>query len=115
MTDGIYTINYTGKQGFGAAVLALINGKVFGADVAGGEYMGTYKVENGKVIGDISLRVPAGVPLVTGAPISAQPYTVSIPVSLPANINEQQTVQIQVQLPTGPVNANVKKVKDIAA
>jgi hypothetical protein len=113
MTNALYLVKYTGNQGIGSVVLALLNGQVFGVDVAGGEYSGNYKEENGKIVGEITLLVPAGVALVTGAPISPEPYTVPIPVTLPIEINEQQTVQIQVQLPTGLVNANVKKVKNI--
>ena len=84
-------------------------------DVAGSNYTGTYREEDGKITGEINLSVPAGVPLVTGAPPSAQPYMVSIPFSIPSGMAEQQTIQTQVRLPTGPVNANVKKVKNIAA
>ena len=114
MTNAIYTINYTGKQGIGSASLVLLNGQIFGVDVAGSEYTGTYKVVDGKIIGEMNLQVPAGVTLVTGAPVSAQPYIIPFPFSMPAGINEQQTVLIQVQLPFGAVNANVKKVKNIA-
>ena len=114
MANGIYLIHYTGLHGMGSASLVFLNGQIFGTDGAGSEYTGSYQSENGNITGSINLHVPAGVPLVTGAPVSPQPYTVPIPFSLPDNIAEQQTVLIGVRLPTGPVNANVKKVKAIA-
>jgi hypothetical protein len=113
MTNGVYTVNYTGKQGIGSASLVLLNEQIFGVDVAGSEYTGTYKIVDNKIVGEININVPPGATLVTGAPVSAQPYIIPFPFSMPAGINEQQTVLIQVQLPYGAVNANVKKVKNI--
>lgn len=114
MTNGVYSIKYTGVQGFGSACLVLMNGEVFGVDIVGAEYTGIYKVEGDKIVGEVNIHVPAGATLVTGAPVSPQPYTIPVPVSIPAALKEQETVQIRIQLPTGPVNANVKKVKNIA-
>lgn len=115
MVDGIYLVNYTGRQGIGAATITLSKEQVFGADVAGGEYEGTYKIQNEKIVGNIVMHVPAGVPLVTGAPVSPVPYTVPISFTFPAAMQEKQVIQTQIQLPTGPVNANIKKIKTLAA
>ncbi len=115
MADGIYSIKYTGQAGFGSAVAIFHGGEIFGIDAAGGEYTGTYQTTNGNIAGQLNLQVPAGVVLVTGAPPSATPYTVPINFSFPATIGVQQTVQTQVRLPTGAVNANIKKVKNLAS
>lgn len=115
MVDGIYLVNYTGRQGIGAATMTLSSGQIVGVDVAGGEYEGTYKLQNENIVGNIVMHVPAGVYLVTGAPISPVPYTVPISFAFPAAIKVNQVIQTQIQLPTGPVNANVKKVKSLPA
>ena len=115
MENSVLTINYMGKQGFGSASIIFLNGQIFGTDVIGSEYTGTYKEDNGKITGEVQLNVPAGATLVTGAPVSADPYTILIPFSMPAGIKEKQVTQIQVTLPSGPVNANIKKVKDLTA
>jgi len=113
MESSVLNINYIGRQGFGSACVVFLNGEIFGTDVAGAEYTGSYKEENGKIVGEVHLNVPAGVALVTGAPVSSTPYIVPIPFSMPSAMHEGQVAMITVQLPTGPVNANVKKVKDL--
>lgn len=115
MANGVYNINYAGIQGFGSACVVFLNSEIFGTDVAASEYGGTYIIENGQVIGQVLLTVPAGVALVTGAPISSTPYTIQIPFFMPAQIDEKQVVQISVQLPSGTVNANIKKMKALPA
>jgi hypothetical protein len=114
MANGIYLVSYTGIAGFGAASCVFLNGEIFGADVTGGEYHGSYKVADGRVAGVINLHVPANVQLVTGA-LSDMPYTIPIDFTIPAGMRDQQTVQITVKLPTGAVNANIKKVKTLPA
>ncbi len=114
MANGVYNINYAGKQGFGSACVVFLNGEIFGTDVVAAEYGGTYAIANGQVTGHVLLTVPAGASLVTGAPISPTPYTIQIPFTMPAQIDEKQVVQISVQLPSGTVNANIKKMKSLA-
>ena len=114
MENSVLTINYVGKHGFGSASVVFINGQIFGTDVGGMEYGGAYRLDGDKIIGEVQLYVPAGAVLVTSAPVSATPYTVPVAFSMPSGVKEGQTVLIQVQLPTGPVNANVKKVKDLS-
>jgi hypothetical protein len=114
MANGLYTISYTGAAGFGIASCMFLNGEVHGTDAAGGKYHGTYKVAEGKVFGTINLDVPANVPLVTGA-VSPIALTIPFDFSMPAGMKDDQTVMITVKLPTGAVNANVTKVKTLAA
>ena len=113
MIDGFFRIAYTGTAGSGFGVLALRDGSIAGADVAGGTYDGTY-TENPKT-GEISLQVtmaaPAGItPVQTGVPLAA-------PITLPitATFAVADTVSekpILLGTPLGPVNVIFKKIRD---
>jgi hypothetical protein len=65
--DGLYLIRYVGQadsEGFGTLFLG--KGKLWGNDLVGGHYDGTYQLVDGKILGDANGRVPAGAILVTG-------------------------------------------------
>jgi hypothetical protein len=68
MKDGMYKIDYVGKSGSGYATLIFEGGRIFGADVAHGQYDGHYEVNSRTGLVDISVRVmmPANTPSVIG-------------------------------------------------
>jgi hypothetical protein len=112
MVNGFHALYYTGRTGSGFGVVVFKDGIVTGADASGGLYDGEYTTNQDKQIleGKIKLTVPPGVSLVTGAPVTQQPYTQQFPISLPLDLNQPHPLQIQT--PTGPVNLNLKKIRD---
>ncbi len=110
--EGFYAIYYTGRFGSGFGVLVLKEGIITGADAAGGFYDGEYSTDEGtkNLKGTIKMTVPPGVPLVTGIPAGQQSYTLEFPISAPLDSIEQKL--LRVETPTGPVNVNLKKIRD---
>ncbi len=109
--NGFYAVYYTGVSGFGNAVLAITNGVIAGADVAGGIYDGTYTATNdGHWDASISLTVPAGTTLVTGQ-VLPSPMTQTFTANLPVDFANGQALPIQTTM--GPVNAIFKKLRDL--
>jgi len=53
--QGFWTIQFTGVQGFGAGVLTLINGQVFGGD-SGMVYTGTYSQQGDTVTARVHVK-----------------------------------------------------------
>lgn len=113
--DGFYAVYYTGKTGSGFAIVVFKNGIITGADVSGGLYDGHYKIDSEKqaLTGTITMTVAPGASLVTGAPIGQVPYTQEFPISL--SLGAEQHQPIQVRIPTGLVNLNLKKLRDFPA
>ena len=113
MLNGFYALYFTGTVANGFAVVVLKDGVVAGADVAGGIFDGEYTVNQKKGVfeGTIRMTVPPGISLVTGAPPSQVTYTQEITLSLPLDLNQGQPMQIQTS--TGPVNLNMKKLRDL--
>lgn len=111
MEDGFYSIYYTGAYGVGMGVLAAKDGVLVGADIGGATYEGQIQsnANTGMETGVIRMTVPAGLPLVTGAQVSGQPYSMEIPISVPATSIAQGPVTLQT--PTGPVNVIFKRIR----
>jgi hypothetical protein len=68
MKDGMYKIDYAGKTGSGYATLIFEGGRIYGADVARGQYDGHYEANPSTGLVDITVRVlmPANTPSVIG-------------------------------------------------
>lgn len=68
MKDGMYKIEYAGTAGAGYATLIFEGGRIYGADVAHGQYDGSYIPNPHTGMVDISVRVqmPAHVQSVIG-------------------------------------------------
>jgi hypothetical protein len=114
MVDGFYALYYTGKVSSGFALLAIMHGFISGVDAGGGVYEGDYTTDQENHLFKATLRliIPAGMPLVTGAPASPTAYTVPIALSLPLDFSHSQQ-PILVRTPIGPVNLNIKKLREI--
>lgn len=113
MLNGFYSLYYTGTVASGFAVIVLEDGVVTGADVTGGLFDGEYTINQEKSVfeGTIRMTVPAGISLVTGAPPSQTAYTQDIPLSLPLDLNQGRPMLVHTS--TGPVNLNMKKLRDL--
>ncbi|HCR85160.1 MAG TPA: hypothetical protein DIV86_00625 [Alphaproteobacteria bacterium] len=109
--NGIYAIYYTGAIGSGQGVVIIKDGVISGADVVGGIYDGQYKEINNQAEGLVSLTLPAGAMLVTGASSGSQPTKFDIPINLPTNLGNGQPLLIKT--PTGPINIIFKRLRDV--
>lgn len=114
MIDGFYAIYFTGHAGSGFGVIALQNGIVTGADAVGGIIDGEFALNEASKSyeGTVQLCVPAGAILVTGGAPHNESYSISFPISIPKDDVEGEH-PVLVQLPTGPVNIILKKLRDI--
>ncbi|MCB9964778.1 MAG: hypothetical protein H6855_01695 [Rhodospirillales bacterium] len=113
MIDGFYSMFFTGMSGAGLGMLALKDGEILGADAAGATYDGGFKIsEEGRVVGKVTLTVPPGGHLVTGAAAGSEPASWDIPLDLPKDFGTGKA-SIQIKTPTGPVNVIFKKIRDI--
>jgi hypothetical protein len=112
LMGGIYAMYYTGAAGSGHALMIIRNGVVAGADAVGGVLDGTYQeVGDGSLDVAVTLTVPPGVWLVTGAPVGQSPMSMPITVRLPSDFASGNSVQVNT--PTGPVNVIFKRLRDV--
>ncbi len=113
MPEGMYSVAYAGVAGTGQAVLVVNNGVVFGYDVAGGRYDGTYAPSH--VPGHVDLRlrvtVPPGTWLVQGVP--AQPMEYAFDINCTVKARSDSTVEIRTPVAPTPVRANIKFLRDV--
>ena len=79
MKDGLYQLEFAGRNGAGIGVLIFENGRVFGSDAGFGKYDGTYTMNPATKMADIKLRVemPAGSESILGP---AQPFSWNVDV-----------------------------------
>jgi hypothetical protein len=101
-----------GRKGLGLGLLLLKNGVIAGADAAGATYDGTYtELDDGTAEGSVTMTVPPGVQLVTGATAATEPIVHEIPLRLPANLGGGNALPLQT--PTGPINIIFKRLRDV--
>jgi hypothetical protein len=94
-------------------MMVFFQGTIAGADMSGGSYDGTYhQTDDGGLVGKVRMKVPAGVPLVTGTKPATEPYAVDFDISLPSDMGGEKPVLLT--LPTGRVNAIFRKVRDLS-
>ena len=108
--SGLYGIEYSGIAGLGSAMIVAMNGRLFGSD-GGASYDGAYVQRGDQLELSIVLTVPAGVPLVTGMPAQATPYSFAINTTITAG----RTSTVMVDAPMGKVQATVKYLRPIPA
>ncbi len=84
MKDGMYKIDYAGNTGSGYATLIFESGRIYGADVAHGQYDGHYEANPTTGLVDTSVRVlmPANTPSVIGL---VQPFDWTLDVKASMN------------------------------
>jgi hypothetical protein len=110
--EGIYSLAYTGIVGSGILLLIFKENVISGADFAGATYDGQYKVEDDKSIScDVTMTVPPNTPLVTGQAGNHREYKIAFSITLPSDFLVPNIIPLE--LPTGPVNAFFRKLKDV--
>ena len=74
LKEGMYGIDFSGTHDSGMGTLILENGRVYGADVAGGRYDGDYEYNRstGMIESNLKVTIPPGVGTVQGIP--PQPF-----------------------------------------
>jgi hypothetical protein len=113
MVDGIYTMTYRGASGdWGMGMLVLRQGVVVGADALGGLYDGRYVETSDGLSVEMEMTVPPGVTLVQGTPPKATAYKVPFSTKISKEALEK-SLPVLVQLPPGPVNLIVKRIRTL--
>ena len=106
MKNGFYRADYAGPFGQGSATFGVQDGQVMGADVGGGQYVGSVALiaQTGRYDRTRQLKAPPGVPLVTNGRAHATDEV--IPVSM--SITESDLGKpIRHQLIIGPVTVMI--------
>lgn len=111
--DGVYSMTYRGIAGWGGGMLVLLKGTVTGADSDGGLYDGTYQETRDDLILQLTMTVPAGMPLVQGVPPRSTQYTVPFHATVPKRSIEDSS-PVLIDLPPGPVNVIVKRLRALS-
>jgi len=57
MQEGMYGVEYRGQAGWGVGAFVLQQGRIFGADPAGGRYDGDYTENEGTGLADLRLKL----------------------------------------------------------
>jgi hypothetical protein len=109
--DGMYQIEYAGRDGAGTAIIVLMNGIVFGHD-SGVIYDGVYGPSQSPGLINLALRltVPAGVPLVQGVPPQPATYQFDLPAVIPAR---GAASNVRVPTPYGEVVCSVRFLRSL--
>lgn len=110
--NGFYAIYFTGTSGSGFGLLALKDGSIVGVDVTGGMFDGEYKVIGDEMEGRLRVNLPPGTTSVTGHVAGPNGLTLEYPLRLPINLGAGHTISLRT--PHGPINVNVKKLRDLA-
>jgi transcriptional regulator with XRE-family HTH domain len=111
MYEGMYLFSYHGQKGGGHGLLVLMNGAVFGYD-GGVHYDGSYQPSAstpGNVDVNLHMTIPPGVALVQGVP----PQPMSYGYDLDCSFNPNETTNLMVQTPFGPVQATIRLARKL--
>jgi hypothetical protein len=109
--NGFYAIYFTGLTGSGFGMLAFKDGTITGVDMTGGQFDGEYRVVGQEVVGQLTVTLPPGAVSVTGHPAGPAGLRFDIPMRLPSDLGGGHT--LSVPTPLGPINVNVKKLRDL--
>jgi transcriptional regulator with XRE-family HTH domain len=111
LREGMFLLQFTGMKDWGAGVLILENGIIYGADIGRVLYDGTYEFDAsaGLIRGNIHVRIPPGTTTVQGTKF---PYEIAfdVPVSFPRDADDYA---FQIKTPIGPVNARIQFLRRI--
>lgn len=108
--SALYAMQYVGNIGLGAGAVYVGKGIVLGADVGGGRYKGSYTEQGSNLALKVTLTVPNGATLVTGAvlPPGSQ---LQLTATWPKDFGNGKPQNISVQ--GAPVQVVFEKVGDI--
>jgi len=104
--EGMYGIIFTGIEDSGMGMLVLENGRIYGADAAGGKFDGEYEFnrETGMIESRIKVTIPPGVRTVQGIPPQQFEYSYNVEAEFPRDIDDYTT---QLKTDAGPVNVRI--------
>jgi hypothetical protein len=112
ISKALYVAYLTGVAGQSIGLFYIGDGLIFGIDVGTMQYDGSYTTtEDGSMQGVIEYVVPAGVPLITGAPAGVTSTRIAMKLNLPVGFDDGRVITLET--PLGPVNAKFEKAKDI--
>lgn len=108
--SGFYRMDYMGTTGQAAGAVAIVNNKIAALDIGGGQIVGTYTEEGDHLVGEISISIQGGGPLITGQNL-ASGQSVKVPVKLPKSQLDGHVFM----LPVGgqPVSVRLTKISDL--
>ena len=109
-TEGCYAIRYSGIAGEGFGQITLDTNVVYGTDVGGAKYDGTYSYNQRTDMYDMELEltVPPGAWMVTGLPAQGKEWKLPIKASVPRDLGGQ--MPIPVPTPLGEVRVVFEKI-----
>ena len=114
MVEGIYLITFRGLSDWGMGMLILDKQTVTGADVGGALYDGKYNVSSENLHLDMELTVPPGVVLVQGVGPWSIPQKFPFAADIPLHALTDSS-PVRVDLPPGPVNVILKRLRQVGA
>jgi hypothetical protein len=110
--DGFYSVYITGKEGQGFAIIALMAGRVVGADAAGFLLNGQYSKKDDAVSVSLSIKAPPNMPRVQGGLTGPQGEESQLDFDMPQDFASQNFIRIETQ--HGPINAKLIKLRDLS-
>lgn len=110
--NGFYAAYITGQVGNSMALFLFENGEIIGVDVGGMHYNGSYEIheESATLRGTLNYVIKPGRQLVTGAAAGEKEISVDFPLELPTGFADGRVIEIQ--SPSGVVNARFEKLRD---
>lgn len=113
MKPSLYIAYISGVGGASIALFYISDTMVAGVDTGTGKYMGTAeRTPAGGLKGAVMLTVPAGVPILTGAPPLEKPMDIPVSFELPPGF-EDGDVLTTVTFPLGTVNVRFEKMTEL--
>lgn len=111
MKDGMYQLEFAGRNGSGYGVLIFENGRIYGSDVGNGKWDGTYTMNPITKNADLDIRVemPAGEESVLGP---AQRFSWNVDVKATMDPTKDVGV-INAQTNLGPATAKYKFMRTL--
>jgi len=110
--EGFYRAFYTGREGNGFNIFVLMNGKLAGADVAGGTLRGNYKLTETGAHVSCELSLPHGAVVVfDGSTVG--PGGMSLPIEFDIDSELGGGNPVRVDTVAGPVNIIFQKISEL--
>ncbi len=112
LREGIYGIKFSSDSDWGAGMLILENGTVYGVDIMGAKFDGEYEFnrETNLIDSKIKVTMPPNVQTVTGLPPQPFEWSFDVELSFP---RETDKSQLQVSTPIGPINVLVEYMRSL--
>ncbi len=113
MAKAIYLAYLSAATGNNIGMFCIGEGIITGADFGGLLYDGNYQLSSdaSRLDGVVKFTLRPGTQLITGAVGGPEPVEISVPLSLPIDFANGQTVSIPT--PVGPLNARFEKLRDL--